>query len=237
MLIVFILYIKKSLKPIPGKLQNIFEVIIDILYDFAHSVIGDEKKTKKVFPLFLALFIFILSANLLPYLFPGQSAITINNGSQKVPLFRSIMSDYGIVLMLSLSVVIITQIAALAAHGPLRYIGNFINLDGVIKFIKFLIKGKFRIGVLMQGLLDLFLGVMDILSEGMKVVSLSFRLFGNIFTGEILTAVILALMPYFLPLPFMFLGLLSAVIQAFVFAMLTLISIGMATEAEENGNI
>ena len=71
---------------------------------------------------------------------------------------------------------------------------------------------------------------MEIISEVAKILSLSFRLFGNIFAGEVLAAVMLFLMPYFLPLPFMFLGLLSAVIQAFVFSLLTTIFIAMASE-------
>ena len=75
---------------------------------------------------------------------------------------------------------------------------------------------------------------MDIVGELAKIFSLSFRLFGNIFAGEVLTAVILFLAPFFVPLPFMFLGLLTAVVQAFVFSILTLIFVTMASEIEED---
>ena len=75
---------------------------------------------------------------------------------------------------------------------------------------------------------------MDIVGEVAKIVSLSFRLFGNIFAGEVLSAVMLFLAPFIVPLPFMFLGLLTAVVQAFVFSVLTLIFITMASEIEED---
>ena len=75
---------------------------------------------------------------------------------------------------------------------------------------------------------------MDIVGESAKLVSLSFRLFGNIFAGEVLTAVMLFLVPFIAPLPFMFLGLLTAVVQAFVFSVLTLIFVTMASEIEED---
>jgi F-type H+-transporting ATPase subunit a len=71
---------------------------------------------------------------------------------------------------------------------------------------------------------------MNIIGESAKVVSLSFRLFGNIFAGEVLGSVMLFLFPFFLPLPFMFLGLLTAIVQAFVFSVLTLVFINMASE-------
>ncbi len=75
---------------------------------------------------------------------------------------------------------------------------------------------------------------MDIVSELSKVISLSFRLFGNIFAGEILGAVMLFLAPFFIPLPFIFLGLLTATVQAFVFAVLTLVFVSMASDINEN---
>jgi len=75
---------------------------------------------------------------------------------------------------------------------------------------------------------------MDLIGELAKVISLSFRLFGNIFAGEVLGVVMLFLAPFFIPLPFMFLGLLTAMVQAFVFAVLTLVFITMASEIEED---
>ena len=84
-----------------------------------------------------------------------------------------------------------------------------------------------------QGLLDLFLGLMDIVGEIAKIISLSFRLFGNIFASEVLIAVALFLAPFIVPIPLKFLGLLTAIVQAFVFSVLTLVFVNMASEIEE----
>ena len=124
-------------------------------------------------------------------------------------MFRAIISDYGLVFMMTMISVLITQIVAIVVAGPWKYIGKFINLRSPLKC---------------------FLGIMDLIGELAKVMSLSFRLFGNIFAGEILGAVMLFLFPFFLPLPFLFLGLLTAVVQPFVFAVLTLVFISMASD-------
>lgn len=204
------LILRANLKMIPGKGQNFVELMVTGAYDFTESIIGKGKKAERVFPLVSTMFFFVLVANLLPYL-PGQAAITFNNGDKIVPLFRSIASDYGLVFMMTIITVITVQIIAIIVSGPFRYLGKFINLRSPLKF---------------------FLGIMDLIGEVAKIVSLSFRLFGNIFAGEVLGAVMLFLAPFFIPLPFMFLGLLTAVVQAFVFSVLTLVFISMASEME-----
>jgi F-type H+-transporting ATPase subunit a len=150
------------------------------------------------------MFFFVLFANLFAFL-PGAGAVKYGDAT----LFRSVMADYSIVLMLTMVTVITVQIVAIITNGPFGYLKKFINFSSPLNFV---------------------LGLMEIVSELAKILSLSFRLFGNIFAGEVLGAVMLFLMPYFLPLPFMFLGLLSAVIQAFVFSLLTTIFITMASE-------
>lgn len=200
----------KSLKMMPGRFQNIIEMLISGAFDFMISIVGDEKKTKRVFPLIFTMFFFVFFCNLLTYI-PGQSAVTIQTAGGVVPLFRAIIADYSLVFMMTISVVILMQIVAIAVSGPLAYIGKFINFKSPLKF---------------------FLGLMDLIGELAKVVSLSFRLFGNIFAGEVLGAVMLFLFPFILPLPFMFLGLLTAVVQPFVFSVLTLVFISMAAETE-----
>ena len=77
-----------------------------------------------------------------------------------------------------------------------------------------------------------FVGLLDIVSEVSRIISFAFRLFGNIFAGEVLGAVMLFLFPFLLPLPFAILGLLTAVVQPFVFSVLTLVFISMAAQSE-----
>lgn len=198
---------------VPGKMQNLIEMLVSGAYDFTESIIGPGKKAKRVFPLIATMFFFVLIANLLTFI-PGQAAFTLETAGGTVPLFRAIIADYGLVFMMTIVVVLLFQIIAIAVSGPLAYLGRFFNFRSPLK---------------------LFLGIMDLIGEIAKVVSLSFRLFGNIFAGEVLGAVMLFLAPFFLPLPFQFLGLLTAVVQAFVFSVLTLVFISMASEtpAEE----
>ncbi|HBA36609.1 TPA: hypothetical protein DCZ15_01910 [Candidatus Falkowbacteria bacterium] len=207
-LIIGSFFLRRSLRLIPGKFQNMIEILVEGGYDFVEGVVGDKTKAKRIFPLVFTMFFFIFFCNLLVYI-PGQSAVTIQTAGGAVPLFRAIISDYGLVFMMTMISVLITQIVAIVVAGPWKYIGKFINLRSPLKC---------------------FLGIMDLIGELAKVMSLSFRLFGNIFAGEILGAVMLFLFPFFLPLPFLFLGLLTAVVQPFVFAVLTLVFISMASD-------
>lgn len=207
-LIVGAIIFKSRIKMVPGKFQNLVEMAIEGAYGFVESIIGSSKKAKRVFPLVFTMFFFIFFANFLTFI-PGQAAITIATEGGVVPLFRAIIADYGLVFMMTIVSVLITQIVAITVASPLGYITKFINFRSPLKF---------------------FLGLMDLVGEIAKVMSLSFRLFGNIFAGEVLGAVMLFLFPFFLPLPFLFLGLLTAVVQPFVFAVLTLVFISMASE-------
>lgn len=211
-LIVATLWLRYSLRMVPGKAQSVVELLVAGGYDFVKSVIGSDKKARRIFPLVMTMFIFTLVANLFTYI-PGQAAVTVETAHGPVALFRAVMADYGMVFVMTMITVILVQIVAVAVHGPLGYIGKFINFKSPLQF---------------------FLGLMDVVGELAKVVSLSFRLFGNIFAGEVLGAVMLFLAPFFVPLPFMFLGLLSAIVQAFVFAVLTLVFVMLASEVEED---
>lgn len=210
-LIFVIVRMGSSLKMVPGRWQGVLELLIEEGFKFVENTIGSKEKAQRVFPLVFTMFIFILFANLLTFI-PGQAAIVIHGKNGDLAPFRAIMSDYGMVFVLTLISVITAQVAAIFVHGPFGYIGKFLNFKSPLAFI---------------------LGLMDIIGELAKVLSLSFRLFGNMFAGEVLGAVMLFLMPFFIPLPFAFLGLITAVIQAFVFSLLTLIFISMASEAEK----
>jgi F-type H+-transporting ATPase subunit a len=236
-IMVFSLCLSAGLKLVPSRVQGVAEMIFEGAWGFVIGIVGTKRKAKKIFPYVFTIFIFVLLANLLT-LIPGQNAVSVKGAEGTVPLFRAIMTDYGLVFMMTISSVIMMQIVAFAAMGPLGYVGKFINFKSIGAFFASIIDGKPNFALLAQGFLDIFLGFMDLIGELAKVFSLSFRLFGNIFAGEVLGAVMLFLLPFFGPLPFLFLGLLSACIQAFVFAVLTLIFVNMASEAGgENENI
>jgi F-type H+-transporting ATPase subunit a len=201
--------LRSSLKEVPKGFQNVAEAIFEAFFNFTNTITGSVEKTKRIFPLAFSMFIFILFANLFMFL-PGASAVTLHDE----PLFRAIVTDYNFVLFLTLTAVILIQIVAVIVNGPSGYIKKFINFSSPLNFV---------------------LGIMDTVGELSKVLSMSFRLFGNIFAGEVLVAVMLSLMPYFAPLPFMLLGLLSGVIQAFVFSLLTIVFVSMASEKASHG--
>lgn len=201
----------RQVKMRPGKFQSLVEMLVDGAFSFMVSIVGSEKKAKKAFPLIFTMFFFVFFCNLLTFI-PGQAAVTLRTSEGVVPLFRAIIADYGLVFLMTIIGVIIMQIVAVAAVGPLGYIKKFINFSNPLNF---------------------FLGIMDLIGEIAKVISLSFRLFGNIFAGEVLGAVMLFLAPFIMPLPFSFLGLLTAVVQPFVFSVLTLVFISMASESGE----
>jgi len=210
-LLLGVFWLNKSLKMRPGKIQNLVEMLVSGAYEFVETTADDKKLARRAFPLVFTLFFFILISNLITFI-PGQAAVTIKTADGMVPLFRAIIADYGLVFMMTMISVLTTQIVAIYVAGPFKYIGRFLNFTSPLNF---------------------FLGLMDLIGEIAKVMSLSFRLFGNIFAGEVLGAVMLFLFPFFLPLPFAFLGLLTAVVQAFVFAVLTLVFISMAATVAE----
>lgn len=210
-LAVFLL-VAKRFRTVPTRFQALMEILIEGSFDFVESIIGDREKAKKIFPLAFTMFVFILISNLLTYI-PGQAAVMVETSEGTVPLFRAAMADYGMVFVMTMITVILVQIIAIIVHGPFGYLGKFFNFKSPLGF---------------------FLGLMDIIGEIAKIVSLSFRLFGNIFAGEVLGAVMLFLAPFFVPLPFMLLGLLTAVVQAFVFAVLTLVFVSLASTIEED---
>ncbi|PIR95096.1 hypothetical protein COT95_00555, partial [Candidatus Falkowbacteria bacterium CG10_big_fil_rev_8_21_14_0_10_37_6] len=165
--IIFTLIISASLKLVPGKIQSIVEIFLEGGYDFVKSVIGTDKKARRIFPLVMTMFVFTLITNLFTYI-PGQAAIMINTADGPVALFRAVMADYGMVFMMTTITIILVQVVAIIVHGPFGYMGKFINFKSPLSFV---------------------LGLMDIIGEFAKLVSLSFRLFGNIFAGEVLGAV------------------------------------------------
>ncbi len=171
------------------------------LLKLSEMVVGNRKRAMVVIPLVATFFIFIVLANLLA-LVPGfLGSFYVTTAAQRVPLLRSPNSDLNTTLALALVSVAAAQYFSLKQLGAKLYLRRFINLSGPLRF---------------------FMGFFEIISESVKVLSFSFRLFGNIFAGEVLLLVIAFLAPYIVPVPFMILEVFVGVIQAFIFSMLTL---------------
>ena len=208
-LIVFSYILSRKISLVPGKLQSAVEMGFESLLGLMESTLGSMQKAEKYFPLVATVFIFILTSNLLG-IFPGVGSFMYNNSGAEVPLFRSPAADLNFTLAFAVISVLVTNIIGMASVGVFKHLGKFFNFKGPI---------------------DFFIGILELISELAKIISLSFRLFGNVFAGEVLLTIISFLAPYFIPLPFMMLELFVGMIQAFIFAMITLVSIALHTTA------
>jgi F-type H+-transporting ATPase subunit a len=142
-------------------------------------------------------------------------------GYALIPMFRAATTDLNITLGLAVVSVLLTQYFGVKALGA-GYFGKFIAVGGLVKaFTKKGLGCGGRIGAFFMGIIDLFIGIVESISEIGKVISFSFRLFGNIFAGEVLLAVMAFLIPYLVSLPFYGLEIFVGLVQALVFMMLT----------------
>jgi len=137
------------------------------------------------------------------------------------PMFRSAATDMNTTLALAIVSVVLTQVFGVWALGA-PYFGKFVAVRGVVQaFTRQGIGCGGRISAFFMGLIDIFVGVVETISEIGKIISFSFRLFGNIFAGEVLLGVIGFLIPYLVSLPFYGLELFVGLVQALVFMMLS----------------
>jgi len=211
----------RRLQLIPGKLQSIFEILIGGVYDYMSDVLESRDLAKKYFSIVMTIFLFILFMNWLG-LFPGVTSIGFfegyGGGAHFVPLLYPGATDLNITLALAIVAFVVIEFAGITALGLWKYAGKFINL-------KFLLKPNFT------NIIGFFIGLIELISELARLISFSFRLFGNIFAGKTLLLVVMTLAtPYFIPVPLMAYELFVGFIQAFIFAVLTLFFIKIAVE-------
>lgn len=201
----------RHVKLLPGRVQNFLEVLVEMFYNLVESV--SNEKAKKFFPLVATFFFFILFSNWLGLL-PGFGSVGIfqeHEGKKiLVPFFRAATSDLSTTLALALIAVISIQFFGIREIGIKAHLNKF--------FINPLKKP-----------IEAFVGILELVLEFAKIISFAFRLFGNVFAGEVLITVITSLIPVFLPLPFLGLEVFVGFIQALVFALLTLVFIQIAT--------
>ncbi len=206
------LVVRKKTEMVPGRFQGAVESIIGGAFDFMNDIIGDAKKTAKFFSLIATLFLFILLNNWLALLPLTSFGLYehLEHGTVLVPFLRTTHSDLNMTLILALVAVVGIQFFGVVILGFFKYAHKF-----------FVNPFKDPIGA--------FIGILELVSEIAKMISFSFRLFGNIFAGEVLLVIISYLLPFGAPLPFMLLELFVGLIQAVVFATLTLVFVKIAT--------
>ena len=214
------LYLRRRITLRPGKLQNGIEYFLEILLGYFDQVTGDRKKTMRFLPIVGSVFFFILISNWLGLL-PGTGSITWGGKM----LLRPANTDLNLTVAMALTSVVVSHLFGLFTVGLFTHLNKFVQLGTLVKSLR---KGPIAI---FTAVIELGVGVLEIISEMAKVVSLSLRLFGNIFAGEVLMTVMTSLVGVLVPTPFMLLELLVGLIQAAVFSMLTLVYMSVLTTA------
>jgi len=197
------------LKLVPGKIQLLFETAISYVLSYMEETLESKKLAVKFFPLIMTLFLFIFTANIIEFT-PGIGSIGFfggPDGREFTPLLRSVNTDLNVTLALAIIAFLVIEISGIFIIGFLKYFGKFVNFKSALGFL---------------------IGIIELFSEIARLISFSFRLFGNIFAGEVLILVVIFFVPYIVPVPLMLFEVFVGFIQAAIFSLLTLFFIKIA---------
>lgn len=223
LIVVFGLFVvKKFTLANPRKLQVSIEYIYISAFDLIKNIINDDEKTKKAFPIIGALMFYLVIANLIG-LIPGLEQITFNEES----IFRTPTSDFNTTFGLALAAVFIVNVISIKEKGIFIYLGQFFKFAEVWKGFK----KSFGDGIM--EIINFFIGLLDIIGEATKVISLSLRLFGNMYAGQVLAIIILGFVSFIVPSLWLAMNLFVGVLQAVVFASLVASYYMLATSKVE----
>lgn len=236
----------RNMKLVPSGMQNLLEMIVEALYGVIDGMAPPEW-SKKFFLIPVTIFFYVLVSNwfgLLPGLAGigfceephhveasaeaahASSIIGCEAGQILIPIFRSPSSDLNNTLMLALVTQVVAQVFGFMALGFGGYMGKFFVFDGLKKAFKpdehgEKRNGKSVFGQLAMGTIEFLVGLLEFLSEFTKIIAYTFRLFGNVFAGEVMIVVLTFLVPTFIALPSLGLEVFVGMVQAFVFFILS----------------
>ncbi|MDX1536043.1 MAG: FoF1 ATP synthase subunit a [Candidatus Spechtbacterales bacterium] len=208
---------KASLRP--GKLQSTMELLYEKMFELVSGITGKNKHAHRIFPIIAALLLFILLSNSMG-LVPGLDALTFNGTS----VFRAPTTDFNTTFGLAFAMLVLVQLASIKHYGVIGYFERFFQIRRVYRAFR----NNAKEG--MTAVIEFFIGILDIVSEIAKVVSLSLRLFGNMYAGQILATLILGALAIALPAVWLAMNVLTAVIHSIVFALLVAAYYVMAVE-------
>jgi len=214
----------RKMKLIPGRLQNLTEMAVEALLSFVKSAAG-EKHARLLFPAVATIFIYVITNAYLALLpFFGTIVVTGQEGTA-VPLFRAANTDINVPLSIAVMSFIFVEFWGMKSLGASRYLKEFFNFGQIGRGVKELFTGKIRPAItnIAFGFINLFVGLLEVFSHLIRIVSFTFRLFGNMTAGEILLLISAFLIPFIFTIPFYGLELLIGFIQALIFAGLTLV--------------
>jgi len=238
----------KNMTLIPSKSQNLVEFVVEFLYNQVESVVG-EKVAPKAFPLLATLLIYIVLSNwfgLIPgvgtmgFAGPGHELagpLTLDpTDSHFTPILRPPSGDLNMTLGIALVFMVVWFLITMIELGPVEFFKHIFAPKGGLKGkILFVLVPIFA-----------FVGLIEIISMAFRPVSLSFRLFGNVYAGENLLAIMAGLGEQFfgkagafissmlLPIPFYFMEILVGLLQGVVFALLCAVYIKLSTTHDDH---
>jgi F-type H+-transporting ATPase subunit a len=219
----------RKMKLIPSRRQGLAEAVVEGLLNFVESVAGN-KHARMIFPGVATIFIYVLS-NAYLALLPFFGTIGLRHlgshghESEFFALFRAANTDLNVPLSIAMMSFIFVETWGMRAIGISHYLSEFINVRQFLQGLKELFTLKLKVGLMniVFGFISLFVGVLEVFSHLTRMLSFTFRLFGNMTAGEILILVSCFLIPLVFTLPFYGLELLIGMIQALIFSGLTLV--------------
>ena len=223
----------RRIKLIPSRWQGALEFVLGWLLSFCQSVAG-KKNGRRFFPVVATIFLFVI-LNAWLSLLPGFGSIMVTGvEGEPVHLLRGANTDINLPLALALISFVFVEYFGIRSLG-FRYLSKFINVGQFFRSLGQLFRGRFKAGLsgLFTGFIDIFVGMLEAMSELIRIVSFTFRLFGNMTAGEILLLIAAFLVPWVLALPFYGLELLVGLVQALIFAGLTLVFVTLAVTPHE----
>ncbi|MFZ2150383.1 MAG: FoF1 ATP synthase subunit a [Minisyncoccia bacterium] len=214
--------LRSKLREIPGKMQNIFEIVTEGALGLCDQVTNSRALSVKIFPIAISAFFFILINNWLGIIPLGGFGLieTGEHGKVFIPFLRGGTADINTTLALAVMAVVGANVFGVFSIGMWKTLNKYVNLKALGGIFTKIRKDP---TVIIVAPITFFVGLIEIAGEIAKVASLSFRLFGNILAGEVLLASIAALAPYAAPIPFLFLEILVGVIQALIFSILLVV--------------
>lgn len=216
----------RKMQLVPGRFQSVFEFVVGWIYDLCLSVAG-EKNGRRFFPVVCTIFLYV-AFNAWLSLIPGFGSVHIVNAEgQTVELFRGANTDINTPLAIALISFVFVEFYGLKSLS-ISYLRKFFNFGRFFQSLRQVFKGKFDFMGMFSGVIEIVIGGLEALSELIRNISFTFRLFGNMTAGEILVLVAAFLIPLGVDWVVYGLELLIGFIQALVFSGLTLAFVTMA---------
>ena len=214
-LVVLAYFAGRNPKLIPGKLQNFMEMVLEYVLDMMEKTLGSRTLALRYFPYIATLFLFILAANWSHFL-PIYGTLTVEHDHHAIPLLHGVNADLNTTLALAIISFFVIELSGILTLGVLKYGSKFVNFSG--------------------GAMGFAVGIIELIGNLARLVSFSFRLFGAIFAGEVLLMVVSTFLPYAVPVPLMLFEAFIGLLQAGIFAILTMAFIKIAIEEPQGGS-